>query len=125
MSNPTSGLNHKIPLDTAKKMTAKFRAKKTEIIAEPYRSKNILPQAETFDRSAFDTVLSLPECVALRIYYGLDDNDGLHAIIVGVNANNEDILPDTSDTSSISNVVIIEEGKTCPPYCAPDSPLNR
>jgi hypothetical protein len=51
----------------------------------------------------------------------------IHAIIVGVDENNEDILP--SEANVLSNSVetdesILEQGVRCPEDCAPPSPLN-
>ncbi|HEV7620215.1 MAG TPA: hypothetical protein VGO09_00705 [Flavisolibacter sp.] len=121
MTYSLTGTKHRISLDAAIKMTRTFRAKKKDIIAESFRTQNILPDAETFDRIIFDQLLALPGCVGLRIYYGLDDKDEMHAIIVGVSADNEDILP----TGPSTNVTIGEEGRTCPPFCSPASPLNQ
>ncbi len=53
----------------------------------------------------------------------------VHAIIVGVNANNEDILPQATASTSANATSgddddIIEAGVICPPICPPPSPLN-
>jgi hypothetical protein len=80
--------------------------------------------------------------VGVRIYYGMDDTLGLHAIIVGVDAQNRDILPaaTTSTTLSSSTLstatttedgvttdetgIILDEGIRCPPTCPPPSDMN-
>lgn len=127
---------HFISLEKAKAMTAKYRSKQNHFVKEGLRSKTILPISETFSRDAFDKVLSQPGCTGLRIYYGMDDNDGIHAIIVGINEKNEDMLPASSPAAEVSadnNTAsitsndggnIIEESKSCPPLCGTTSPLN-
>lgn len=120
-------MNHLIKLAKAIEMTTKYRAEKETILAASHRDQNILPIAESFERSAFDTVLAQPGCTGLRVYYGMDDELKVHAIIVGTNAQGEDILPATDATANRDGDEdedpIIEEGNRCPPFCAL-SPLN-
>jgi hypothetical protein len=137
-------MKHFIPLEKAKQMTALYRKEKE------HKEKIILPLSETFDAEPFRTILNKPGCVSVRIYYGMDDEKRLHAIIVGVNDKNEDMLTDTQSTKSTLNSTttttdnttvdssstttgdvtdlvedtIIEEGQSCPPVCPPTSPLN-
>jgi hypothetical protein len=112
-----------ISLQQAIAMTTRYRKEKENILEPSFKDKNHLARAETFDRAHFDAVLSEPGCVSIRIYYGMDEGFNIHAIIVGVNDKNEDILP--SDTQLADNGGrIIEEGTRCPPTCDPSSPLN-
>jgi hypothetical protein len=111
-------MSKQIPLQQAVEMTTRYRQEKENILDAPNRNKGILPLSETFDRSDFDIILAQKGCVALRIYYGMDDSLTLTAIIVGVNDKNEDILPADQENG------ITEEGVKCPPYCPPGSPLN-
>ena len=142
MSNGTSQ-NHRIPLDKAKKMTRFFRDHRGQNNI-PGQLGNIVPISETFDRAGFDALLAQPGCVGVRIYYGMDDALGLHAIIVGVDAQNRDILPAGTTTTSTSSSttlgatttttedgvttdetgVILDDGFRCPPSCPPPSDLN-
>jgi hypothetical protein len=120
---------HFITLEKAKKLTGKYRKEKSKI--QPER----LPICETFDAAPFLTLLNKPGCVGLRIYFGMDDSYGVRAVIVGVNANDEDMItvppPITSLSAPVEGTVddddgshdIIEEGATCPPICPPDSPI--
>lgn len=101
---------HFISLETAIAMTTRLRS----------HHNRVLPVSETFDRVAFDQLLSQPGCTQLRIYYGMDEAMQTHAIVVGVNEKNEDILPTTENPDG----VIVEAGKLCPPFCAVSSLLN-
>lgn len=108
-------------------MTALYRQERPNIVYEPTGATGLIPLSETFAREAFDAVLGESDCVGLRIYYGMKDDLSIHAIVVGVNSDNEDILP--SATASVSSLVggnptIIEDGNVCPPICPPPSPLN-
>ena len=113
--------SHAIPLDQAKEMTATYRGNKEIILAPEFQDKDILPLSETFNRAAFDQLLSTPGCAGIRIYYGMGEGLKIHAIAVAVNEANEDILPDPAVQGiageSSDEPVIIEEGQRCPPIC--------
>ena len=118
-----------ITLDRARQLTGKYRRERARILPER------LPICETFDAGPFLTVLNKPGCVGLRIYFGMDDTYNVRAVIVGVNANDKDMItippPITSLAAPVEGTIydddgshdIIEEGLTCPPVCPPDSPL--
>ena len=114
-------MNHFISLNEAVDLTYRYRENREEILDSNYKNQNILPLQETFDRSPFDTVLSQPGCTGLRIYYGMNENYQVHAVIVGINENNEDLV---SESSSETQNEIIEKGNRCPDICAEESPLN-
>lgn len=116
---------HEISLSTAIEMTALYRQEKDNILALPFKGLQIMTLCETFDRAAFDTLLSEDGCTAVRIYYGMSPDLKMHAIVVGVNSSNEDILP-PSGTSMVTGPgpVILEESFRCPDDCPPKSPLN-
>jgi len=115
-----------IPLMLAIEMTTLYRNQKEKILDPVYRDKNVLAKCETFDRDVFDALLAQPGCTGLRIYYGMDTGLKVHAIVVGVNSKNEDILPlgTGGDLSLTDEGSIVEEGKRCPDDCPPPSPLN-
>ena len=115
-------MSHAISLNTAKEMTSLFRDQKEMILHSTQQGQDILPLCESFDVEIFKTLIELPGCVGVRIYYGMSEDLKLHAIIVGVNDKNEDILPEDED--SVVDEPIIEEGQRCPPNCPPASPLN-
>lgn len=83
-----------------------------------------MPLSETFNRDTFSFFFTNPEVKAIRVHYGMSENLQTHAIIVGVNDKNEDILPSEGLTSDLSGAVILEEGTRCPPICPTDPPPN-
>ena len=114
-----------ISLAAAREMVQRFRQNKSAMLTQQFSSS--MPDAETFDRAQFDVLLSKQDCTGIRIYNGMSEDLKLHTIIVGVNANGDDMITvptgeflETDDGED----EIIEDGKPCPPYCPPDSPLN-
>ncbi|MGN6196178.1 MAG: hypothetical protein ACTHOB_14660 [Ginsengibacter sp.] len=117
--------NNLITLEAASKMTALYRSEMNNILADQFKGQNILAICETFDRAAFDALLNETACTAVRVYYGMSEDLKVHAIVVGVNSDNEDILPETNlAQASETDTVIIEEAFRCPDYCPPKSDLN-
>jgi hypothetical protein len=122
------GVNHFISLVKAKEMTALFRAQKENILDPAYRGQDILSICETFNRDIFDAILAETGCVAMRIYFGMDPDLKVKVIIVGVNDQNQDILPsktnpalkDGGDDGDDGNIG--EQGQPCPLFC-PVPPL--
>ena len=118
--NDASGAPHRISLDTAIKITTLYRAQRNRILGLEWQGKDLLPISETFDRTALDRLLAQPGCTAVRIYYGMDETLQVHAVVVGVNANDQDILP----TPDAPDAEILDVSKICPPICTLGSPLN-
>jgi hypothetical protein len=54
----------------------------------------------------------------------MDTSLKLHAVLVAVNEDNEDILPSQQINPSVEEDIILEEGQRCPIICPPESPLN-
>lgn len=119
-----NGNDHLISLQTAIDMTTAYRTNREAILDENYRNREILPLSETFNRTAIDALLSEDGCAGVRIYFGMDEWEKVHCILVGVTENNEDILPGVSVTADEDDPVIIEVGQRCPPTCPPASDLN-
>jgi hypothetical protein len=125
MANKFLGKDHSISLAEAKQMTKKFRNEKDSIMKDEHKGKHLIPHCESFDRSAFDQLLQREDCKGVRIYYGMKDNEkGIHAIIVGYNAQGEDILPADGVIMDGTDPIIIENGSRCPDDCPPSSGLN-
>jgi len=122
-------MNHFISLEKAVSMTTHYRNRKEALLLDAFKGKNINPVSETFDRTAVEALLAQNDCTGIRIYYGMQDNDQIHAILVGVDSENRDILPAapaTFDTLNLtdSDTGIVELGIRCPSDCPPKSSLN-
>lgn len=98
-------MDHLISLQQAAVMTALYRS----FIPEG------MPVAETFELDSVNALLSQPGCTALRIYYGRKTDGTIHAILTAVNKEGQDM----------AEGILLEEGNRCPPYCPPDSDLNK
>lgn len=98
-------MQHLIPLQEAIDMTFRYQA-------------NIpagMVNSEMFNKESVSALLNQPGCVSLRIYYGKQTDDTIHAILVGVDENGADMV----QTSNL----ILEEGVRCPPICPTTSSL--
>ena len=107
-----------ISLQTATTMTTNYRSGKENILKTSFQNQGILPICETFGRAAFDTILSDSNCQKVRVYLCLGTGNKVRVLVVGVNSNDEDILPSGTEDK------IIEDGVRCPDVCPPPSALN-
>ena len=110
--------NHQISVTNAADMTRRYRENRP----------GNFPICETFESDVISTLLSNPECRFLRIYYGMDENNEVHAILVGANEQGEDILPPDSSKIEVEGSGgdggLLDDGYRCPQYCPPPSKLN-
>lgn len=113
-----------ISLQQAVDMTTLYRNMRETILAPEFKGQNILALNETFERNIFDALLAKPDCTGIRIYYGMDTSQRVHAIVVATNSNNEDILPSAAGPLTGGNTDIGDEAQRCPDDCPPPSPLN-
>jgi len=114
-----------ILLADAKEMTARFRQHRENILDTFYRDQDILPVCETFDKSQVEALLNRTGCSALRCYYGMDEDYRVHLVLVGVNTEDEDMLPPgTLTEEEEDDDYLIERATRCPPNCPPESDLN-
>ena len=116
-------MSHFIPLSEAVEMTKRYRQNRDAVLQTSYQNQNLLPVCETFERSAFDALLSKPDCAFIRIYYGMDADMKIHAIIVAADPNDRDILP-LSTASNDEEDDILDRANRCPDLCPPESALN-
>jgi hypothetical protein len=119
MLNDFEQTNHKISLEDAIAMTTRYRKEMPGMLQPEYAGSGILPVAETFKKSIFTDLSVQPGCVAIRTYLGMDEKKMVRLIFVGVNDQNEDILP----LGPKEGGSIYEFGQRCPPICGV-SPLN-
>ena len=109
-------MSHFITLAKARQMTATYRSQKNNILDPAFRDRKILPDCESFDRAAIEAILAQNECTEFRIYYGMDNELKIHAILVGVDATGEHILPADQDADA-ANTQIAEMARRCPDDC--------
>jgi hypothetical protein len=104
VENFTGSEDHAISLTDAATMTARYRA----------TISNGDTIAHYFGKDAIQEILDQGDCVGIRIYYGLDDQDAKHLIITGVTEDREDLY----------NGLLAERSKPCPDSCSSANPLN-
>ena len=107
--------NHQISLQKAIEMTTLYRKNRPDNF----------PICETFDLLAIQSLIKNPECAFFRIYYGMDIETKVHAILVGADINGNDLLPTNSVRKDSDENEILEDAFRCPNVCPPDSPLNN
>lgn len=119
-----SANSHLISLSTATDLTDRYRSNRNSILQTSYQSSDLLPLSETFNVQDINLLTSQEGCEAIRIYYGMTENLQVHAILVAVDEENADILPDPPESLNAEDNIILEEGQRCPSICPPESPLN-
>ena len=97
-----------ISLDQAKAYTKKYRDNLKDMLTNEYQG--ALSYCETLDADAVRTLLDQKGCVGFRIYYGLNDDNQVSAVLVAVNDKNEDIL-------NGNDSVILDNLSKCPQGC--------
>jgi len=92
--------NHVISLDAAKKMTDNFQksASSADLVAG------------YFGKSIYEKILSQKNCVGIRIYNAKEEAGTPVFVLVGVDANGNDI----------ASGVVGEDIIPCPPFCGKD-----
>jgi len=72
-------------------------------------------KAHFFGKDILNDILAQPNCVGIRVYYALDRDGVQQMIMVGADANENDLY----------DGIIAEVSRPCPPYCPTGSPLNK
>ncbi|MCC6370743.1 MAG: hypothetical protein IT236_07060 [Bacteroidia bacterium] len=103
MATFTGHENHDIPLSEASAWTANYRNANPGQINGHY-----------FGGDAIQNVLAQTGCVGLRMYYAINDEGVKQLIIVGVNADGNDLV----------NGLLLDRSVLCPPTCGNSNSLN-
>ncbi len=93
---------------------------------EHEKDKNYL-SSMLFNKKIVMDMLNEDKCEGLRIYNAMDDEGKLHFVLVGTDANGDNILPPTDEyvaktilDSAGGDPILIDDGVRCPPICPPD-----
>jgi len=114
-----SKTNHMIPnqisLQEAIALTSRYR---TTPVADAFFS-------ELYDGASVLALLNQPACRSFRVYLGRKPDQRICTVLVGVDANGQDILPPAGPaTLTVDEGILLEEAIQCPPICPTPSPLN-
>jgi len=93
----TGAENHSITLTDAVTLTTNYRN-------SPLRGEAL---AESFGRDAVAAILAHPECVGLKVYYGMRGDGRQVMVLIGVDREGSDL----------TGGYIAETGEICPPVC--------
>lgn len=116
-------VQHRISLEKAIDLTARFRKRKKEMAGDWCLS-------ETFDREAIESLLNVEGCASMRIYYGMKEDLTVHAVLVAADKDGNDILPIVANqkeeqaAAKAATGIILEDATRCPPQCPKSSKLN-
>lgn len=100
-----------ISLETAKKWTANYRA-----TIKPGET-----EAHYFGHESIRRVLDESRSVGIRAYYAIDDNGKKQLLLVGVDEDGNDLLPQAAGSASAQadgDPIIVDQSFPCPPYCS-------
>ncbi len=115
-------MSHFITRGKAKDMILLYKEMKDKILTATYLGREILASCETFERSAIVGLMAQNNCSGLRIHYGMDSDFKIHAIMVAVDDNGDEIIPIDPDES---NEQIVENGTRCPTVCPGGTSLGE
>lgn len=98
-----------ISLDTAKKWTANYRA-----TIKPGET-----EAHYFGGGVVRRLLDESRSVGIRAYYAIDDNGKKQLLLVGVDGDGNDLLPEGAASSNLEgDPIVVNHSYPCPPYCS-------
>lgn len=95
----------KITLEDAIKWITNWR---TNLPKEPAK-------AHLIQKQALLDVMEPSDVVAVRAYMSVDDDDVQKLVLVGVDANGQDLIDD--------NHILVDKSRPCPPECGIESVL--
>ena len=95
-----------------------------------YREKNPgSTEAHFFGLAIIKQILAEPGCVGIRMYYAIDDNGQKKIVLVGADANGDNLLPSPSSGVSLASFSLFNDDSNqnivadfsfpCPSYCNP------
>ncbi len=70
-------------------------------------------KAVFFGKDAIESLLEQPECVGIRMYYGINESNDYTLVLVGVTEDEDDMTE-----------IVINAGVRCPSFCGQGNTLN-
>ena len=104
-----------ISREIAKNWTKNYQ--ESESAREPGKT---ITRAHFFGKEKILKLLSEKECIGIRIYYGLDENNDQKLLLVGAKSDMDDIVPVDMKSASEDGPMILDLSWPCPPYCGND-----
>jgi hypothetical protein len=95
-----------IPFETAKTWISNYQS------GNPIGTK-----AHFFGFEILKQILAEPTCVGIRMYYALDDKGQRQIILVGVNADGENLLPQSQSLRDGDGNIVADASYPCPSFC--------
>jgi hypothetical protein len=87
--------------------------------SEAYQEKNPgSTKAHFFGRDIIEKILSEDGCMGVRIYYAIDDSGSKQLLLVGADAEGNNLLPAESGPLGEGNI-IADFSFPCPAFCPP------
>jgi hypothetical protein len=109
-----------MPLADGKVMVKAYLENKSKV----FTGDITLPNTETYDSEAFLALLNQPDCVKIRIHYGMNEENVICAIFVGVDSNGNEITIKNNGiiaNKGADDEYVIELSTKCPPNCPPEN----
>lgn len=109
-----------MPLSDGKLMVKTYLDNKSKVFTGEFT----LPNTETYDSEAFIALLNQPDCVQVRIHYGMNEDNVICAIFVGVDSfGNEITIKNSGNSGNAAGTeeYVIELSTKCPPNCPPEN----
>src|ERR1700676_1375345 len=91
---PPPGSNF-ITLEKFMEMKNLYAANSQVILQSPFQNKEILITSETFNLDVLTAIAGVTGVVGLRIYYGMSADLKVHAMLIAVDKDGNDLLPST------------------------------
>lgn len=106
-TNPFDGsAGDPISLELAKTWTANYRSKNPDQLKGHY-----------FGFEIIQRLLNETNCSGIRIYYGIDETGQQKLLLVGVDADGNDLLPSLEQELDNGGNIVVDYSYPCPDYC--------
>ena len=126
---------HHVDESKAATMVKKYKTFRTKLASAKKNGKELtgnipdMPLFITYNKKAIQTLLKKTDCVGLRIYPAVNDDNALTFVLVGVDAAGNNMLdgnveaPGQGVMMKPAGGTTVDEGQTSPPYPAPSNGL--